>query len=144
MAEEFGQAGLHQNLSRRSVGNDAAVARQDNPLDFRNEIRTMMRNHHDSDSGLRKLPEDQPQFMLREKIESGRWLIEDQCTRIVNQRPRQQHAARFAGRHFVCVVIGQVEDFQKRHRARRFLVHLVCDFLMRPDSDARELRHHLC
>ena len=137
-AEQLRELRGDQDLALGPVGDDAPVIDQHHAVDLRNQIGEMVRHHHQSDAGLRQLPEDEAQLVLGEEIQRRRRLIQNQCMGLVDQRAREQNAASFAGRHLVRETVRQMRDFEHRQRLFGFLMHLRSDFLMRPDADARE------
>src|SRR5256886_12451546 len=92
--EQFGKMLLGEHGGLRSVGNDAAFAQENYPLDLWNDFGYLMRHEQDPQPGLRKLAHGVAKLELRADVQSIARFVKQQGPRIVHQGSRNQRSLR--------------------------------------------------
>ena len=67
--EQLAQAGFREQFLTRAVANDAAVAHEDDSLDFGKNVSEVMRDEHKARPFLREPAQRLSQFPLRGQVE---------------------------------------------------------------------------
>lgn len=86
-----------EQLPLRPIGEDPSLFHHDDAVDFRQDVRQMVRDHQDARSLLCDTPECLAEFALRGQIKSVRWLVEQQHFRLMDQCPGDHDATLLAG-----------------------------------------------
>jgi len=117
--EQFGKMLLGEHGGLRSVGNDAAFAQENYPLDLWNDFGYVMRHEQDPQPGLRKLAHGVAKLELRADVQSIARFVKQQGPRIVHQGSRNQRSLGFARGHLCDRAIGEMGDAKPRQRSAR-------------------------
>jgi hypothetical protein len=112
--KEFAQARFGQKVLARPVGNDAAFAHENDPLNLGQNVAEMMRHHHQAGALAGKPAQRFAQLALSSKIERVGGLVEQELLRPVNQRTGNQDAALLSGGHGSDKLLGKVRCLDSR------------------------------
>ncbi len=108
----------------RVIGDDAPVAHHQHAIYFRQDVRKVVRDHHDAGALLRDASQSLPQFALGGHIQCVRGLIEQQHLRPVDKRTRNHDATLFPCRHFSYKLVREMRRLHQFKRLGRALPHL--------------------
>ncbi len=137
-AEELTQTFFGEELVARAIGNDAAVAHQDDALDFGEDIAEVMCHHHEAGALARKAAQGLAQLALRGQVERVRGLVEKELPRPVDEGARDKDAAFFAGGHGADVLRGQPGCFHPLEGLTGAVPHGVGDMQIGPQRGCGE------
>ena len=110
-AKERAETRLGDQLLARAVGDDAAVAHEDDALDFGQHVAEVMRDHNEAGAVACQAPEGFAEAALRGEVESVGGLVEQELARAMNECAGDQDAALFAGGHGADQLAGQMPRF---------------------------------
>src|SRR5262249_37554973 len=111
---------------------------QDYPADLRNDFLDMVRDEQDRDAFASERADILEKMMPRRDVQAARRLVEHERGRTVDERARDQHAARFPRRHAVGGLAREMRRAGAPERGVRRIAHPRRDFLMCEEPAARE------
>ena len=96
-AEELAEARLRQELIARAVGDDAAIAHEDDAVNFGEYIAEVMRDHDQSGAFASQPAQSFAQFALCSEVKRVGRLVEKELLRAVHESAGNHDAAFFSG-----------------------------------------------
>jgi len=136
--EELGEARFGEELGAGCVGDDAAVAHEDDAVDFGEYVAEVVRHENEAGAFGGEAAEGFAQLALRGEIERVRWLIEQELLRAVDERSGDHDAALFSGGHFADELIGEVRGFHAFEGFAGALAHFIGDMQVGPEGRCGE------
>jgi len=134
MAQRLGR----QDAGFASVPIDAPASQQHDPTNLRDDLVDVMGHEQDRGSLPRHRADVLHEMVARDDVEAARRFVEHQRRRLVDQRPRDQHAPRFAGGHRVERGARQPRRVNPLERRLSSAPHRVGDALVREQTVGRE------
>ncbi len=143
---KFAQRAVVQRLPLRPVADHAAVPEQNHPRDFRQDLAGVV-GHEGQRRPARSDPAQRLQkFQPRREIKRGRWLVEHQRLRTVDERAGDQESPFFSRGKVPELPPRQLRDPHVRHRLRgQCFLGGAETHVPRPPVGTPECRdHHIC
>ena len=132
--EKLAQARFGEQLFSRPVGDDAAIAHEDDASNFREYIAEVVSDHDQARAFAREAAEGFAKFPLRSQIERVGRLVEKELLRTVDERAGNEDAAFFSGRHCADELLGEVRGFNSLESFARPIAHIGSDVEIRPQG----------
>ena len=95
--EELAEARLGQEFIARAVGDDAAIAHEDDAVDFGEYVAEVVRDHYQSRAFTSQPTQSFAQFALCGQIERVGRLVEKELLRAMHEGASNEDAAFFSG-----------------------------------------------
>lgn len=137
-AEQIAELGLGKEGLPRAVAENAAIAHQDDAVDFGKDISKVVRDQNDSRAFLRQPAQRLAKAALRRQIEGVGWLVQKQLARPVNERARNEDAPLLSGRHLAHQLRGKMEGIHALQSLSGAVAHIVGNFKIGPKGGSRE------
>ena len=138
MLEKRAQAFGAQHRTLGTVSGNPPSLQEDDAVDFRNDLLDVVRHEDDGDALLRDTPDHAQEPRARDDVQSRGRLVEDERTRLGDERPCDQHPPRFSGRHLIERFVGEVRRVETRERDGRLLPHVAGDVQADQEPSRRE------
>ena len=136
--EELAEARFGEQFVARAVGDDAAVAHEDDALDFGQDVAEVMGDEDEAGAFGGEAAQGFAQLALGGEVERVGWLVEEQLPRTVDEGARDEDAALFSGGHFADELIGEMRGFHALEGFTRAVAHFVGDVQIGPEGGRRE------
>src|SRR5690348_6120243 len=115
-AEERRKMPSRKDLLFRPICQNPALPQKNHALDFRNDLRNVVSHQKNANPTLRPLTNRIPKLNLRGDVQRVAGLVEQQRSRVMHQRPRDQGSLGFARRHLGDRTSREMRDSQTGER----------------------------
>ena len=112
--KELAEARFGQQFLSRTIGDDVAVAHEDDALNLRQNIAQMVSDHHQPRASASEPAECFAQLALSGEVERVGRLVEQQLLRAVDEGARNEDTALLSGRHCAHELPGEMRRLHSR------------------------------
>lgn len=138
VAKEVGEDGFGEEGFSGPVGDDAAMAHEDDAVDFRGDVGEVVGDEDEAGALLNKGAEAFAEVALGSEVEGVGGLVEEELAGAVDEGAGDEDAAFFAGGHFADGVPGEVGGMDAVEGFGGAIAHFVCNNEIGPEGGCSE------
>ena len=138
IAEEAGEDGFGEEGFAGAVGDDAALAHEDDAINFGRDVAEVMGDKDEAGALLDEGAEAFAEVALGGEVERVGGLVEEELAGAVDEGAGDEDAALFAGGHFANGVLGEVGGVDAGEGLDGALAHFVGDDEIGPEGGGGE------